>query len=126
MVWGSNFDRAFKRHEKSQCFPQHCMVKATGLTTLGPNLYYQCIEKYIYIQVYVICFLGGSKHEINECVHIQVAKHNETVKQNRAFLNRLIDVTSWLGRQDLSLIGHDESSESSNKGNSREFTETFA
>uniref|UniRef100_A0A8C5DNQ5 Zinc finger MYM-type protein 1 n=1 Tax=Gouania willdenowi TaxID=441366 RepID=A0A8C5DNQ5_GOUWI len=58
--------------------------------------------------------------------HIQVAKHNETVKQNRAFLNRLIDVTSLLGRQELSFRGHDESSESSNKGNYREFTETLA
>ena len=47
--------------------------------------------------------MGGAEHEINECAHIQVAKHNETVKQNRAFLNRLIDVTSWLGQQELSL-----------------------
>ncbi len=55
-----------------------------------------------------------------------MAKHNETVKQNRAFLNRLIDVTSLLGRQELSFKGHDESSESSNKGNYREFTENIS
>ncbi len=42
------------------------------------------------------------EHAINEGARIQVAKHNETVKQNRAFLNRLIDVTSLLGRQELS------------------------
>ncbi len=66
------------------------------------------------------------EHAINEGARIQVAKHNETVKQNRAFLNRLIDVTSLLGRQELSFRGHDESSESSNKGNYREFTETLA
>ncbi|XP_048029629.1 zinc finger MYM-type protein 1 [Megalobrama amblycephala] len=66
------------------------------------------------------------EHAINEGARIQVAKHNEIVKQNRAFLNRLIDVTSLLGRQELSFRGHDESSESSNKGNYREFTETLA
>ncbi len=56
------------------------------------------------------------EHAINEGARIQVAKHNETVKQNRAFLNRLIDVTSLLGRQELSFRGHDESSESSTRG----------
>lgn len=35
-------------------------------------------------------------------------------------------MTSLLGRQELSFRGHDESSESSNKGNYREFTETLA
>uniref|UniRef100_A0A673BCZ9 DUF4371 domain-containing protein n=1 Tax=Sphaeramia orbicularis TaxID=375764 RepID=A0A673BCZ9_9TELE len=60
------------------------------------------------------------------CAHIQVEKHNETVKQNRAFLNRLIDVTSLLDRQELSFRGHDESSTSSNKGNYRKFTETLS
>ncbi|KAL6483674.1 hypothetical protein MHYP_G00085460 [Metynnis hypsauchen] len=43
-----------------------------------------------------------------------------------AFLNRLIDVTSLLGRQELSFRGHDESADSSNKGNYREFNETLA
>ena len=28
----------------SQCFPQHCMVKAAALTTIGPRLDYQCIS----------------------------------------------------------------------------------
>ncbi len=66
------------------------------------------------------------EHAINEGARIQVAKHNETVKQNRAFLNRLVDVTSLLVRRELSFRGHDETSESSNKGNYREFTETLA
>ncbi|KAL1281285.1 hypothetical protein QQF64_000088 [Cirrhinus molitorella] len=97
----SNFDRAYKRHEKSNEHVSAC----ARLSCMGR------------IRV---------EHAINEGARIQVAKHNETVKQNRAFLNRLIDVTSLLGRQELSFRGHDESSESSNKGNYREFTETLA
>ncbi|KAK9976591.1 hypothetical protein ABG768_021796 [Culter alburnus] len=97
----SNFDRAYKRHEKSNEHVSAC----ARLSCMGR------------IRV---------EHAINEGARIQVAKHNEIVKQNRAFLNRLIDVTSLLGRQELSFRGHDESSESSNKGNYREFTETLA
>ncbi len=97
----SNFDRAYKRHENSNEHVSAC----ARLSCMGR------------IRV---------EHAINEGARIQVAKHNETVKQNRAFLNRLIDVTSLLGRQELSFRGHDESSESSNKGNYREFTETLA
>uniref|UniRef100_A0A9J7XFA7 DUF4371 domain-containing protein n=1 Tax=Cyprinus carpio carpio TaxID=630221 RepID=A0A9J7XFA7_CYPCA len=86
----SNFDRAYKRHEKSN---EH----VSGCARLS------CMGR---IRV---------EHAINEGARIQVA-----------FLNRLIDVTSLLGRQELSFRGHDESSESSNKGNYREFTETLA
>ncbi len=101
-VWRSvKFDRAYKRHENSNEHVSAC----ARLSCMGR------------IRV---------EHAINEGARIQVAKHNETVKQNRAFLNRLIDVTSLLGRQELSFRGHDESSESSNKGNYREFTETLA
>ena len=97
----SNFDRAYKRHEKSNEHVSAC----ARLSCLG--------------RVRV-------EHALNEGARIQVAKHNEAVKQNRTFLNRLIDVTSLLGRQELSFRGHDESSESSNKGNYREFTETLS
>ncbi|CAM4578568.1 unnamed protein product [Leuciscus chuanchicus] len=95
----SNFDRAYKRHEKSN---EHVSARSSCMCRIRVE------------------------HAINEGARIQVAKHNETVKQNRAFLNHLIDVTSLLGRQELSFRGHDESSESSNKGNYREFTETLA
>ncbi len=81
----SNFDRAYKRHENSNEHVSAC----ARLSCMGR------------IRV---------EHAINEGARIQVAKHNETVKQNRAFLNRLIDVTSLLGRQELSFRGHDESS----------------
>ena len=39
----------------SQCFPQHCMVKAAALTTTGPRLDYKCI-KYIYMleKIYIL------------------------------------------------------------------------
>ncbi len=74
----SNFDRAYKRHEKSNGHVSRVRARL------------RCMSR---IRV---------EHAINEGARIQVAKHNETVKQNRAFLNRLIDVTSC---------------ESSNKGN---------
>lgn len=95
------FDRAYKMHEKSSEQVSAC----ARLSCLG--------------RVRV-------EHAINGGARIPVAKHNETVKQNCAFLNLLIDVRSLLDRQELSFRGHDESGESSNKGNYREFTETLA
>ena len=97
----SNFDRAYRRHEKSN---EH-VTSCARLSCLGRV---------------------RTEHAINDGVRIQVARHNETVAKNRAFLNRLIDVTSLMGCQELSFRGHDESSESANKGNYREFTETLA
>lgn len=96
----ANIDRAYKRHEKSNEHVNSC----ARLSCLG--------------RVRV-------KHAINDGVRIQVSKHNEIVKQNRALLNHLIDVTSLLGRQELAFRGHGESSESANKGHYREFTETL-
>jgi hypothetical protein len=32
-----------RKEEKQQCFPQHCVVKAAALSTIGPRLDYQCI-----------------------------------------------------------------------------------
>ena len=69
----SNFDRAYKRHEKSNEHVSAC----ARLSYLG--------------RVRV-------EHVINEGACIQVAKHNETVKHNRAFLNCLSDVNSLLCR----------------------------
>lgn len=43
--------------------------------------------------------------------------HNEKVRQNREILKRLIHAVVFLGKQELSFRGHDESRESANKGN---------
>jgi hypothetical protein len=46
-----------------------------------------------------------------------VVKHNETVKQNREILKRLIAVTCFLGKQELAFRGHSEGRDSNNRGN---------
>lgn len=49
--------------------------------------------------------------------------YNENVRKNRLLLSYLIDVTITLGKQDLAFRGHNETTESSNRGN---FKEIFA
>lgn len=43
--------------------------------------------------------------------------HNDKVKKNREILKRLIDCVIFLGKQELSFRGPDESKESTNRGN---------
>ena len=47
----------------------------------------------------------------------EVQKHNEQVNKNREIMKRLIDAVCYLAKQELPFRGHDESSESVNKGN---------
>lgn len=46
--------------------------------------------------------------------------YNENVRKNRQLLAYLIDVTLLLGKQELAFRGHDESSDSVNRGNFKE------
>ncbi|KAL4132725.1 hypothetical protein QTP88_009834 [Uroleucon formosanum] len=46
-----------------------------------------------------------------------IEKHNESVKNNRYVLSRLIDATCFLAKQELSFRGHDEQVTSINRGN---------
>lgn len=62
---------------------------------------------------------------IDEGYRAQRTHHNEIVRKNREVMERLID-TTLLGRQELSFRGHDESANSDNKGNSREFAEVLS
>lgn len=50
-------------------------------------------------------------------------KFNENVRLNRLFMEHLIDIVLFLGRQELAFRGHDESSNSLNKGNFKELFE---
>ena len=52
--------------------------------------------------------------------------HNNKVRQNREILKRLIDVVTFLGKQELAFRGHDESKDSENKGNYLELLEFLA
>ena len=44
-------------------------------------------------------------------------QHNQEVAKNREIMRRLIDVTVFLAKQGLPFRGHDETAESSNRGN---------
>lgn len=46
-----------------------------------------------------------------------INEHNKKVTKNREILKRFIDVVCFLSKQELAFRGHDESSESVNKGN---------
>ena len=55
--------------------------------------------------------------QLNEQVRRETELHNEKVKKNREILKRLIDCVIFLGKQELSFRGHDESAGSANRGN---------
>ena len=48
---------------------------------------------------------------------IAITKHNEQVNHNREILKRLIRATCFVGVQEIPFRGHDESENSSNRGN---------
>ena len=46
----------------------------------------------------------------------EIRRHNEQVRQNREILKLLTDAVLYLSKQELPFRGHDESSNSLNKG----------
>ncbi len=56
----------------------------------------------------------------------EIKRHNEEVRQNREMLKTITNVVLYLGKQEMPFRGHDESSDSLNKGNYRELLECFA
>ncbi|KAJ8865599.1 hypothetical protein PR048_033119 [Dryococelus australis] len=71
-------------------------------------------------QVYVNFSCLGFWHvdlDLNEQFCADVLKHNETADRNREVLKRVINVTVFLGLQELAFWGHDEREGSSNRGN---------
>ena len=55
--------------------------------------------------------------QLSEQVRWETELHNKKVKKNREILKRLIDCVIFLGKQELSFWGHNESTGSKNKGN---------
>ena len=55
--------------------------------------------------------------QLDEQARRATVLHNEKVKKNREILKDLIDCVAFLGKQELSFRGHDESADSTNKGN---------
>ncbi|XP_060845584.1 zinc finger MYM-type protein 1-like [Rhopalosiphum padi] len=54
---------------------------------------------------------------VNEHGNLFKKNYNENVRLNRLFMVHLIDLVIFLGKQELAFRGHDESSDSLNKGN---------
>ena len=52
-------------------------------------------------------------------------RHNNEVRQNRGILRTPSEAVSYLSRKELSFRGHNESSNSLNRGNYRELLESF-
>lgn len=57
------------------------------------------------------------EHSLDNQLKINHRQHNELVAKNRNILKRLIDVTCFLGTHELSFRGHQEDSDSTNRGN---------
>jgi hypothetical protein len=57
---------------------------------------------------------------VNEHGNLFKKYYNENVKLNRLFMEHLIDLVLFLGKQKLALCGHDVRSDLLNKGNFRE------
>ena len=55
--------------------------------------------------------------QLNQQMKISVKLHNEGVTKNREILKRLIDCICFLAKQELPFRGHDESTDSINRGN---------
>ncbi|KAL4131214.1 hypothetical protein QTP88_008555 [Uroleucon formosanum] len=57
---------------------------------------------------------------VNEHGNLFKKNYNENVRLNRLFMEHLIDLVLFLEKQELAFRGHDENSDSLNKGNFRE------
>ncbi|XP_050064957.1 zinc finger MYM-type protein 1-like [Aphis gossypii] len=92
-----NLSRSVKLHESAREHI-HCMV---GLKHLENN------------RVTIV-------DALTEHGYLFKKKYNENVRLNRLFMEHLIDIVLFLGRQELAFRGHNESSSSLNKGNFKE------
>lgn len=54
---------------------------------------------------------------LSEAYKKNIEKYNETIKNNRYVVSRLIDATCYLAKQELPFRGHDEQVTSTNRGN---------
>ena len=63
---------------------------------------------------------------ISQARREEIKRHNEEVRQNREMLKTITNAVLYLGKQEMPFRGHDESSDSLNKGNYRELLECFA
>ena len=97
----NNLHTAISRHEKTVShLPVFIAAKAFGQTSIDTLLNQQ------------------------RCAAIN--QHNKKVKKNREILKRFIQITCFLGIQEISFRGHDESETSDNRGNYVELAHLLA
>lgn len=65
-------------------------------------------------------------HALSTQMREEAIKHNEKVKKNRAIVERLVQSTCFLGKQELAFRGHDETKASDNRGNYLELLDFLA
>nr|XP_032834249.1 zinc finger MYM-type protein 1-like [Petromyzon marinus] len=130
----SNYERytwltASKEHCKLYCW--ECLLFATdryGVWSHAGFANLNCLTKAAtrhqstagHLQATVLLKTFGDTRvdqQLNEQMRRETELHNEKVKKNREILKRLIDCVIFLGKQELSFRGHDESKESTNRGN---------
>nr|CAI5855198.1 unnamed protein product [Callosobruchus analis] len=101
-IWGKtdynnlqNLSRAIERHEKSQ---EH----------ISSSIKFELFGKQNIANV------------VDTARKRDIENFNEKVRENREILKRLIDAVVYLSKEECSFRGHDETSESDNKGNFKE------
>nr|CAI5828860.1 unnamed protein product [Callosobruchus analis] len=106
-VWGKtgynnlqNLSRVIERHEKSQ---EH----------ISSSIKFELFGKQNIANV------------VDTARKRDIENFNEKVRENREILKRLIDAVVYLSKEECSFRGHDETSESDNKGNFKELIDFF-
>nr|CAI5849736.1 unnamed protein product [Callosobruchus analis] len=95
-----NLRRALDRHSKSkEHLASQCKIKLFGKQNIATSIY--------------------------SARKTAIISYNNQVRENRNNLKKLIDITIYLAGQDLAFRGHNESSESYNRGNYKELVSLF-
>ncbi len=127
LVYSPRLDRMF-------CFwctlfvPEGTHLSETNWTKIGVNNWKKGLQKIREHEKTDIhknaafqysCFISGNdiQHSISESAKLAEKERREKVDKNRNVISSLCKVTTFLARQNLAFRGHDESENSSNKGN---------
>jgi hypothetical protein len=127
LVYSPRLDRMF-------CFwctlfvPEGTHLSETNWTKIGVNNWKKGLEKirehentdiHKNAAFQYSCFILGNdiQHSISESAKLAEKERREQVEKNRNVISSLCKVTTFLARQNLAFRGHDESENSSNKGN---------
>nr|CAI5852686.1 unnamed protein product [Callosobruchus analis] len=95
-----NLQRALDRHSKSkEHLASQCKIKLFGKQNIAAS--------------------------IHSARKTAIISYNNQVRENRNNLKKLIDITIYLAGKDLAFRGHNESSESYNRGNYKELVSLF-